>query len=146
MARPAEVEAVWGLASFHRLLGESDVVVICAPLAPSTRGLVDRAAFGAMRPHAILINVTRGAIVDDAALVEALREGRIGGAGLDVTPVEPLPAGHPLWAMDNVIITPHTAGASPLRMDRAVDLFCRNLEAFRDGSPLESVIDKAKGY
>jgi phosphoglycerate dehydrogenase-like enzyme len=146
VARPAEVEAVWGMERFHDLLRAADVIVICAPLAPSTRGMVDRAAFRAMQRHAILVNVTRGAIVDEAALLEALRDGLIAGAGLDVTPVEPLPPDHPLWQMDNVIITPHVAGASPLRLDRAVDLFCRNLAAFREGRPLESVIDKVKGY
>ncbi|HEX5417135.1 MAG TPA: NAD(P)-dependent oxidoreductase, partial [Chloroflexota bacterium] len=78
--------------------------------------------------------------------VRALREKRIAAAGLDVTPIEPLPADHPLWSMDNVVITPHVAGASPRRMDRAVDLFCRNLQAFRSERPLESIIDKRKGY
>jgi len=143
---PPEVEAVWGMGSFHRLLGEADAVVICAPLTSATRGMLDLAAFRAMQRHAILINVTRGAIVDDASLVQALREKLIAAAGLDVTPIEPLPADHPLWSMDNVVITPHAAGASPLRQDRAVDLFCRNLAALREGKPLESVIDKRKGY
>jgi phosphoglycerate dehydrogenase-like enzyme len=131
VARPAEVEAVWGMGGFHRLLEEADAVVICAPLAPSTRGMFDREAFRHMKPTAVLVNVTRGAIVDDSALLEALREKRIAGAALDVTPIEPLPPDHPLWTMDNVVITPHVAGASPYRMDRVVDLFCRNLAAFR---------------
>ena len=144
--QPPEVEAVWRMDRFHGLLRQSDAVVICAPLTPATHGLFDRAAFAQVRPHAILINVTRGAIVDDGALLEALREGRLAAAGLDVTPIEPLPADHPLWTMDNVIITPHVAGASPLRMDRAVDLFARNLRAFQADQPLESVIDKHKGY
>ena len=78
--------------------------------------------------------------------MQALREKLIAAAGLDVTPIEPLPADHPLWSMDNVVITPHAAGASPLRQDRAVDLFCRNLAALREGKPIESVIDKRKGY
>ncbi len=144
--RPPEVEVLWTMSSFHRLLNESDAVVICAPLTRETRGMFDLAAFQQMKRTAILVNVTRGAIVDDAALVQALEERLIAGAGLDVTPIEPLPPDHPLWKMDNVVITPHVAGASPLRMDRAVDLFCRNLTAFREGRPLESVIDKAKGY
>jgi len=146
VSKPEEVEAVWGMAGFHRLLNDSDAVMICAPLTPATQGMFDDAAFGNMKATAILINVTRGPIVDDAALVRALRDKRIAAAGLDVTPVEPLPPDHPLWSMDNVVITPHVAGASPLRMDRAVDLFCRNLRSFRAEQPLESVIDKRKGY
>lgn len=146
VVKPAEVEAVWRLDGFHHLLNESDAVMICAPLTPETRGMFDDAAFAEMKSTAILVNVTRGPIVDDAALVRALREKRIAAAGLDVTPVEPLPADHPLWSLDNVVITPHVAGASPRRMDRAVDLFCRNLRAFRAEGPLESIIDKRKGY
>jgi len=146
VARPAEVEAAWGMGEFPRLLRESDAVVICAPLTPATRGMFDRTAFRQMQRSAILVNITRGAIVDDGALVEALREKLIAAAALDVTPIEPLPPEHPLWTMDNVVITPHVAGASPLRMDRAVDLFCRNLVAFRAGRSLESIIDKRKGY
>lgn len=144
--RPPEVEAVWRMDSFHRLLNQSDAVVVCAPLTAVTRGMFDLAAFQQMKRSAILINVTRGAIVDDSSLVQALRENLIAAAGLDVTPVEPLPPDHPLWTMENAVITPHVAGASPLRMDRAVDLFCRNLTAFREGRPLESIIDKKKGY
>lgn len=143
---PVDVEAVWRMDELYRLLGEADVVVICAPLTPATRGFIDRAAFDHMKDSAILINVTRGAIVDEESLIEALSERKIAAAGLDVTPIEPLPPKHPFWAMDNVVITPHVAGASPLRLDRAVDLFCRNLEAFRTGRPLQSVIDKRKGY
>ncbi len=144
--RPPEVESVWQMDGFERLLAASDIVVICAPLTAATRGLFDDRAFRQMKPGALLINVSRGAIVDEAALLRALREGLIAGAGLDVTPVEPLPDDHPLWNMDTVVITPHVAGASPLRMDRAVDLFCRNLVAYRQGLPLESVIDKSRGY
>jgi phosphoglycerate dehydrogenase-like enzyme len=141
-----EVAAVWGMDALTQLLEESDAVVICAPLTPATRGMFDLPAFRRMRRSAVLVNVTRGAIVDDASLVQALREGLIAAAGLDVTPVEPLPADHPLWGMVNVVITPHVAGASPLRMGRAVDVFCLNLRAFACGQPLESVIDKVKGY
>ncbi|MAG36791.1 MAG: hydroxyacid dehydrogenase [Dehalococcoidia bacterium] len=143
---PPGVEACWPMDQFHRLLGESDAVVIGAPLTAETRGMFDRAAFRAMRRQAILVNVTRGKIVDEAALLEALNEKLIAGAALDVTPQEPLPADHPLWSMPNVVITPHTAGGSPLRRDRVVDLFCRNVRHLRAGDPLEGVIDKGKGY
>jgi phosphoglycerate dehydrogenase-like enzyme len=140
------VESVWRMDRFPDLLEQSDAVVICAPLTPQTRGLFDGRAFAHMRPHAILINVTRGAIVDSAALLAALETGRLGGAGLDVTNPEPLPPEHPLWRLPNVVITPHVAGGSPLRQDRVVDLFCANLRRFRAGAPLEGIIDKGKGY
>ena len=107
---PEAVEACWGMDQFHALLEQSDVVAICAPLTEETEGLFDQKAFARMQSHALLINVTRGRIVDEQALLAALAEGQIGGAGLDVVPQEPLPADHPLWRMDNVLITPHTAG------------------------------------
>lgn len=143
---PSYVTRCWPMGALPRLLGESDAVVICAPLTPQTRGLFDRTAFARMQRHAILVNVTRGAIVDEDALLAALREGLIAGAGLDVTPREPLPSGHPLWSMPNVAITPHVAGASPYRLDRAVGLFCENLQRYKAGQPLRSQIDKRKGY
>ena len=146
VAPTPDVDAIWGMDAFERLLNESDAVVICAPLTPATRGMFNLAAFRQMKPSAILINVTRGPIVDEGALIEALQTGLIAAAGLDVTPIEPLPPDHPLWRLENVVITPHVAGASPLRTDRAIDLFCRNLVAFRKGLPIESVIDKVKGY
>lgn len=144
--KPDCVSEVWRLDRFGELLEQADVVVICAPLTPETCGLFDRAAFQRMRRHALLINVTRGRIVDGDALMEALTTGQIGGAGLDVLPWEPLPDEHPLWSMDNVIVTPHCAGGSPLRIGRSVDLFCENLRRDLAGQPLLSVIDKQKGY
>ena len=143
---PPEVEACWNMDRFHPLLEQSDVVAICAPLTAETEGLFDREAFARMRNHALLINVTRGRIVDEASLLEALDRNQIGGAGLDVVPREPLPGGHPLWKMNNVLITPHTAGGSPNRDGRCVALFCDNLRRYMDGLPLLSVIDKHKGY
>jgi phosphoglycerate dehydrogenase-like enzyme len=144
--RPEVVSELWRLDRFGELLEESDVVVVCAPLTSETEGMFDRAAFQRMRCHALLINVTRGRIVDGDALIEALTTGQIGGAGLDVLPWEPLPDDHPLWSMENVIITPHCAGGSPLRIGRSVDLLCENLRRDLAGEPLLSVIDKRKGY
>jgi phosphoglycerate dehydrogenase-like enzyme len=143
---PPEVSALWGMDRFHALLGRSDVVVICCPLTEATRGLFDQRAFASMKPTAYVINVTRGPIIDGDAIVEALREGRIGGAGLDVTPIEPLPPDNPLWSMPNVVITPHTAGASQQRAHRNVQRFVENLRRYRAGEPLEGVVDKRKGY
>ncbi len=143
---PSFVHEVWQMNRFHELLAQSDVVAICAPLTPETHGMFDDAAFQAMQSHALLVNVTRGKIVDGPALLRALKNGSIGGAGLDVTPEEPLPTDSPLWDMPNVIITPHVAGGSPIRLDRTVGLFCDNLERILVGKPLLSVIDKEKGY
>ncbi len=143
---PEGVEACRKMDELEDLLESSDVVAICAPLTPETEGMFDRDAFRRMQPHALLINVTRGPIVDEEALIEALERGAIAGAGLDVTPQEPLPDDHPLWRMDNVVITPHSAGGSPRRVDRSVELFCENLERLLEGRPLTSVIDKRKGY
>ena len=143
---PSFVHEVWKMDRFHELLSESDVVAICAPLTPETHGMFDNAAFEQMKSHALLINVTRGKIIDGPALLRALTSGSIGGAGLDVTPEEPLLADSPLWDLPNVIITPHVAGGSPIRLDRTVGLFCDNLERLRVGKPLLSIIDKEKGY
>ena len=144
---PGEVEACWRMDRFHDLLEQSDVVAVCAPLTPETNGMFDRDAFQRMRRGAILVNVTRGGIMDGPALIEALEQGWIGGAGLDVTPEEPLPQDNPLWQMKNVVITPHTAGASPNRDRRAVEQFCENLRRYIAGErPLIGEIDKSKGY
>ena len=143
---PTFVHETWKMDRFDDLLAQSDIVCICAPLTLETEGMFNDAVFQKMQSHALLINVTRGMIVDGEALIRALNDERIGGAGLDVTPVEPLPADSPLWDMPNVIITPHVAGGSPIRMDRTVALFCDNLERFLVGKPLLSVIDKRKGY
>ena len=143
---PDGVEYCRKLDGLDDLLAASDVVAICAPLTPETEGMFDRDAFRRMQSHAILVNVTRGPIMDEEALVNALETGSIGGAGLDVVPQEPMPDDHPLWRFDNVVITPHSAGGSPRRVDRSVDLFCDNLERLLAGQPLTSVIDKTKGY
>ena len=146
VAVPETVEACWGMDQFYALLDQSDVVVICAPLTAKSAGLFGREAFARMRSHALLINVTRGRIVNEQALLAALVEGQIGGAGLDVVPQEPLPEDHPLWRMDNVLITPHTAGGSPNRDIRCATLFCENLQRYLAGETLLSVVDKSKGY
>ena len=140
------VEAVWKPDRLGELLGLSDVVVIGLPLTKATHHLFTRDLFRRMKPSAILINVTRGAIVYGDDLVAALKDGLIWGAGLDVTDPEPLPPGHPLWTHPRVIVTPHTAGGSPRRAGRVIDTFCENLRRLRDGRPLLALIDKHKGY
>jgi phosphoglycerate dehydrogenase-like enzyme len=144
---PAEgAEAVVGPGQLHELLEWADFVVIAAALTPETRGMFDAAAFRAMSSSAYLVNVGRGEIVDDAALVDALRTHAIAGAGLDVFVEEPLPAEHPYWTLDNVILTPHVSGYLPDFFTRALDIFLDNLGRFCDGRPLRNVVDKRLGY
>ncbi|MCS6926279.1 MAG: D-2-hydroxyacid dehydrogenase [Candidatus Binatia bacterium] len=140
------VREVWGRDRLGELLAASDVVAICCPLTAETRHLFNDATFAQMKRGAILVNVTRGEIVDGEALVRALRDGRCGGAALDVAPLEPLPADHPLWTFENVVMTPHTAGASQLRAARNLARFCENLRRARAGAPLLGVVDKQLGY
>lgn len=140
------VEAVWAMDRFNDLLEASDVVAVCCPLTPETHDLFDREAFARMPRGSMIVNVTRGEIIDADALIEALDSGQLAGAGLDVVPIEPLPADHPLWQRDDVVMTPHAAGASQLRASKNIDRFCRNLRRLRNGELLEGLIDKQTGY
>ncbi|HEY8519906.1 MAG TPA: D-2-hydroxyacid dehydrogenase [Gammaproteobacteria bacterium] len=143
---PPYVEYV-GLADEYRTLAaEADVVVNATPLTPATRGMFDAAFFAAMKEGAYFINIGRGESVVTDALVAALREGRIGGAGLDVTDPEPLPPGHPLWSMENVIITPHIATSSDVRSERTLALVVENVRRYARGDRVLSVVDLAAGY
>ena len=141
-----EVPAINTTDALPQLLATSDVVAICCPLTPATRGLFDDVAFEHMKDSAFLVNVTRGEVMEEAALVRALTSGAIRGAALDVAPREPLPADSPLWTLDNVVMTPHTAGASQFRSQRNIDRFITNLTRMRRGEALEGVIDKQLGY
>lgn len=140
---PAGIEAVWDVERLPQLLTWSDFVVIAAPHTPETAGLFDRRMFLHMRPTGHLINIGRGAIVVLDDLVAALRDGLIAGAALDVFEREPLPADHPLWDFPNVILTPHTAGYSPVIAHRHLRLLLENLKRFASGQPLANVVDKA---
>jgi phosphoglycerate dehydrogenase-like enzyme len=140
------VAEVWPTARLDDLLNVSDVVAICCPLTKATSGLFDDAAFAAMKPGAILVNVTRGEVVDGDALVRTLESGRLGGAALDVVPIEPLPPDHPLWRFPTVVMTPHTAGASQLRGPRNLQRFCENLRRYRTGEELVGLVDKQAGF
>ena len=140
------VDQVFGPDRLHELLAASDIVVLAAPLTPETEGMIDEAAVGAMKHDAWLINVARGRLVDDTALVRALRDNRIGGAALDTFRDEPLPPGSAYWELPNVILTPHTAWSSARVLDRSIDLFCDNLVRFSRGEPLRNVVDPAAGY
>lgn len=139
-------EGKHGVASLPDLLPGADVVVITAPHTPETDRLFDRAMLARMKPGSLLVNVGRGRIVDEAALIEALAKGRPGAAALDVFEREPLDRTSPLWDMENVIVTPHVAGFGPRYWEGLVELFARNLERWRAGEPLENVVDKRRGY
>ncbi len=140
------LDRVVGPDGLHELLAESNIVVLAAPLTPETEGMIDEAAVGAMKRDAWLINVARGRLIDDTALIRALRENRIGGAALDTFRDEPLLQGSPYWDLPNVILTPHTAWSSARVLDRSIDLFCDNLVRFSRGEPLRNVVDPAAGY
>jgi phosphoglycerate dehydrogenase-like enzyme len=122
------VDAIYGHDRLPDLLGQADVVVLTCPLTPQTENLIDARALAAMRPTAHLINVARGRVVDEAALIEALQAGRIAAAGLDVTVEEPLPPASPLWTMANVLLTPHTAGETQRYEDAVIDILLENLD------------------
>ena len=128
------------------LMARSDDVVVTAPLTPETRGLVGREAIAAMKRTALLVNVGRGPVVDEGALVEALQQNRIRGAALDVFETEPLPPESALWRLPNVLLSPHCADHVPGWVDEAMRVFLRQLERFRLGEPLLNVVDKAAGY
>jgi phosphoglycerate dehydrogenase-like enzyme len=117
------------------LLQACDVVVLCASLNRTSRHLIGEAELGAMKPTAVLVNVARGGLVDEAALVRALTEGRLRGAVLDVTEEEPLPSQSPLWTTPNLIVTPHVSGHATESWRSAVGFFCRNLQLYLDGTP-----------
>jgi len=146
-SRPvAGAEAVLPPESLHELLGWADFVVLAMPLTTATRGMIDAAALAAMKPSAYLINVARGEVLDDAALVAALRTNRIAGAALDVFDEEPLAADHPFWELPNLVLTPHISGYTPHYFETIVTMFEDNLERFLRGAPLHNLVDKDLGY
>ncbi|HEX3266230.1 MAG TPA: D-2-hydroxyacid dehydrogenase [Candidatus Limnocylindrales bacterium] len=140
------VDRIVGPDGLRDLLGESDIVVLAAPLTAETESMIDEAAIAVMKRDAWLINVARGRLVDDTALVRALRDNRIGGAALDTFRDEPLPQSSPYWELPNVILTPHTAWSSARVLDRSIDLFCDNLVRFNRGESLRNVVDPSAGY
>ncbi len=128
------------------VLAESDVLVVLLPLTAETRGFLSGERIARMKPGALLVNLARGGIVDEAALVEALRSGRLGGAAFDVFAEEPLPAASPLWDAPNLWITPHMAGGFPEILDETARLFAENVARLERGEPVRNAIDRARGY
>jgi phosphoglycerate dehydrogenase-like enzyme len=133
-------------SELNYLLGESDYVVVALPLTPESREMIGEAELRAMKPNAVIVNIGRGAIIDEQALVRALKEGWIAGAALDVFQQEPLSGESELWGLDNVIVTPHISGGTPRYMERAMELFCDNLRRYLADEPLRNVVDPARGY
>jgi phosphoglycerate dehydrogenase-like enzyme len=142
----AMLDRVGGPETLPALLAESDFVVLAAPLTPETENMIDAATLAAMKPGSWLINVARGRLVDERALLRALRDGPIGGAILDTFRDEPLQPGSPFYDLPNVIVTPHTSWSSARVLDRSVELFADNLRRFAVGEPLLNVVDPAQGY
>jgi phosphoglycerate dehydrogenase-like enzyme len=145
-AGDADFGTVHGPAGIPGALGAADYVVLVAPLTGQTRGMVDARTIRAMKPGARLINVGRGALVDEEALIDALTSGHLVGAALDVFATEPLPAGSPLWTLPGVLVSPHTAGEAQGWRASLAELFADNLRRRQDGRPLLNVVDKALGY
>jgi phosphoglycerate dehydrogenase-like enzyme len=140
------VHRLYPIAALHSMLKECDFVVICLPKTPTTRGLIKAEELAVMKPGAFLVDISRGGVVDHAALIPALKERKIAGAALDVFPEEPLPSESPLWKMPNVLITPHVAGITAHYDDRAVEMFSANLQRYLAGLPLFNRIDTDRGY
>ena len=143
---PENVDEVFPPDRLHDLLSKSDVVVLSAASTVETRHLIGASALNAMRRGALLVNVARGRLIDDDALIEALGDGRVGGAALDVFTKEPLEPASPYWTLPNVIVTPHVSGAMEDYWTPLVALFSENLRRFEAGQPLINVVDKEAGY
>jgi phosphoglycerate dehydrogenase-like enzyme len=143
---PPNFDRIWSTDELRRALPGADHVVVTLPDTPGTRGLLDAVALAACKPGAMIYNIGRGAVIDTPALVSALQSGHLGGAGLDVTEPEPLPADSPLWDLENVLITAHTSGASPRYWERQEALLTDNLARYLDGRPLRNLVDFEHAY
>jgi lactate dehydrogenase-like 2-hydroxyacid dehydrogenase len=143
---PEHVDEVHGPRRLAELAGRADAMVVSLPLTDQTAGLIDRATIEALPPSCIFVNVGRGGVVDEPALVDALGERRIAGAVLDVFATEPLPDSSPLWTLPNVLVTPHAAALSARENERIVELFCDNLRRYLDGQPLRNVVEPGVYY
>ena len=140
------VDAVYSPGRLREMLGRCDFVLVAAPHTPETRGLMGDAELRAMKPHAVIINVGRGPVIVESALIEALEKSRIGGAALDVFDHEPLPVGHPFYHLPNVLLSPHCADHTPGWIEMAMETFVENFERYRNGQELKNIVDKKAGY
>jgi len=139
-------ERYFPIEQLHEMLAECDYVLLTLALTPATRHIVNAATLRSMKPSAVLVNVARGGLVDEPALIQALRSGAIRGAGLDVFEQEPLPADSPLWSLPNVLLTPHISGITPAYHERLMMLFSENLRRYLAGQPLLNRVDPETGY
>jgi phosphoglycerate dehydrogenase-like enzyme len=146
LAKPEFVAELHDPTYLIKMVPQVDVLMSAAPLTKQTKLLFNEQVFSQMKPSAYFINVSRGGLVDQQALVKALKDKRIRGAGLDVTTPEPLPADHPLWTCSNLVITPHNSGMAPVRQLRAIALVCENMRRYTNGLPLMNIVDKMNGY
>jgi phosphoglycerate dehydrogenase-like enzyme len=140
------VSQIYAPDRLHEMLPQCDYVVVSAPLTAETKGMIDADAFAVMKPNAVLINVGRGPVVDEQALLAALSTNIIKGAALDVFDKEPLPEGHPFYKLQNVLLSPHCADHTPDWLERAMQFFIDQFGRFAKGEPLMSVVDKHLGY
>jgi len=139
-------DAVYSPAEIDDVLPQADYVLLCTPVTPATTGLINAARLSKMKPDAYLINVGRGPLIDESALVQALREKRIAGAALDVFNEEPLPVDSPFWSLENLLITPHTAAVTERLWERHYRLIAENMKRFLAGDPLLNLVDTKRGY
>ena len=146
MRRPSYVDELLGPEDLDYLLRESDYLAVTVPLTKETYHMIGERELKRMKPSAYLINIARGAVIDNRALIKALQERWIAGAGLDVFEEEPLPKDSEFWKLENVVVTPHVSGATPHYNDRAVRIFCENLKRYLEGKPLVNAVDKTAGY
>jgi D-3-phosphoglycerate dehydrogenase len=144
--KPEYVEALLPAQRLDEILPQVDFLVLAAPLTSQTRGMIDRRALGLMKHDAFLVNMARGPLVVEQDLVEVLEAGGLAGAAMDVTEVEPLPPASKLWALPNVMITPHVGGQSRTRIEDMTNFFCENLRRWQSGQPLANLVDKRLGY
>ena len=144
--KPESVEALWSIDEIDRLLEQSDFVLVSCPYTKETHHLLDESRLSHMKSSAVLVNIARGSIVDERALVSALQNGRIAAAGIDVCEQEPLPPESSLWDVPNLVISPHCAGLSPQRMQQMANFFIENLGRYVAGQALVNLVDQKLGY
>lgn len=140
------VNRIYGPADTVEMVAQCDYLVVTAPLTPETRGMIGAREFAAMKRDAVVINIGRGPVIDEPAMIQALTENRIRGAALDVFTTEPLPAGHPFYRMENVLLSPHSADHTEQWLTRAMQFFLDQFDRFSEGGVLMNVVDKKRGY
>ena len=147
-ARELGVDEVFTREDLHTMLGQADAVVLSCPHTPETEGLIDRAAINAMKDGVMLVNISRGQVIDHAAMLDALKSGKIGFAGLDVFEPEPMPADSPFWDLPNVLINPHSASTAFSENQKITDILCHNLRCMLDDryDEMQNVLDKRRMY